>query len=307
MKQTDKPSAVVVVGSVALDTVESSAGKVADVLGGSATYFTLTARLFTSVQLVGVVGEDFPQDYMSLLASGRTDVAGLVREKGKTFRWSGVYAHVNEAQTRDTQLNVFAGFQPDLPTAYRDSRFVFLANIHPALQERVLRQIREDALVACDTMNHWVHSHREDLVRLYKEMDIVFVNEGEARMLCGEENLARAARMIHAFGPQWVIIKKGEHGVLAFDGENFYCLPAYPVESVIDPTGAGDTFAGGFMGYLSGQDDIEARTVLKALAYGTVSASFAVEDFSVRRLIPLTRSQIDERLEEFTKMFGMTK
>ncbi|MBI1871350.1 MAG: bifunctional hydroxymethylpyrimidine kinase/phosphomethylpyrimidine kinase [Chlamydiae bacterium] len=304
IKLKKKPQSIVVVGSVAFDTVKTAYGKVDDALGGSATYFTIAARIFAPVQVVGVVGEDFSKEHLATLKNPKTDLSGLIRRPGKTFRWSGSYEDPNEAKTHDTQLNVFAEFNPELPKSYRETSYLFLANIHPTLQESVLSQVGTPHLVACDTMNHWIRSHRKELLDLYKRVTMIFLNEGEAKLLTGEKLLVKAAKKLKSLGPKWVILKKGEHGVLAFDGKEFIALPAYPVENVVDPTGAGDSFAGAFMGYLASQGNMKRLTVLNALRYATVVASFAVEDFSIRKTIKLTRSMIDKRYRKFLEMVG---
>jgi fructose-1-phosphate kinase PfkB-like protein len=223
---------------------------------------------------------------------------------GKTFRWKGFYENPNEAITLDTQLNVFERFSPHLPSTYQKSPYIFLANIHPLLQEKVLSQIKKRSLIACDTMNHWISSNRKELLNLYGRVRIAFLNEGEAKLLTGENHVVKAVKQIHELGPQWVIVKKGEHGVLAYDGKEFIVQPAYPVEDVVDPTGAGDSFAGGFMGFIASRGNFTRATILKAMAYGTVTASFAVEDFSVKRISKVTRSMIENRLKQYLRIIG---
>ncbi|MBI1883633.1 MAG: bifunctional hydroxymethylpyrimidine kinase/phosphomethylpyrimidine kinase [Chlamydiae bacterium] len=303
--KNSKSKPVVVIGSIALDTVKTPYGEVQNVLGGSATFFTLAARLFAPVQVVGVIGEDFPEKYLKVFKNSKADLEGLLKLPGKTFRWSGSYENPNEAITHDTQLNVFGEFDPRLPEHYRKTPYVFLANIHPALQERVLSQLEGKPLIACDTMNHWISSHRKELIALYKNVHIVFLNEGEAKLLTGEKLLVRAARQIYSTGPQWVIIKKGEHGVLGFDGKDFITLPGFPTEQVVDTTGAGDSFAGAFMGYLAKKGGLKKNIIQEALAYATVVASFTVEGFSIQGLKKMTCSALEKRYQKFLKMAGV--
>lgn len=306
MKKSLQDKSVVVVGSIAMDSIQTAHGQVENALGGSATYFSMAARRFCPVKIVGVVGEDFPENYLKILKNPRTNLEGLVKMPGKTFRWKGSYENPNEAITHDTQLNVFAQFDPKLPENFRTSKYIFLANIHPALQEKVLSQVKAPALIACDTMNHWIRSYKQELINLYKKVRIVILNDGEARLLTGENLLVKAAKAISSFGPEWVILKKGEHGVLAYDGKEFFILPAYPVENVIDPTGAGDSFAGGFMGYLAHCGKLDRKTIQEALVYGTIVASFTIEDFSVNKLSKVTSAQIRRRHRDFIKMIRVT-
>ena len=298
-------NAIVVVGSIALDSVKTPYGEVKEALGGSATYFTLAARLYAGVKLVGVVGRDFPKKYLALLAEKNTILEGLVTQDGKTFRWSGSYMDLNEAITHDTQLNVFADFNPSLPKSYLGDKFLFLANIHPLLQEKVLHQASQFSVIAADTMNLWIKNYPNDLLRLYRNVHIVFLNDREARMLSGEESLIQAARKISSHGPQWVIIKKGEHGVIAYHDKHFFSLPAYPIEKVIDPTGAGDSFAGAFMGVLAKSGGLDTKTVLEALRYATVTASFTVQDFSVEALRKIDQRKLRSRLEKYMMYSGL--
>jgi sugar/nucleoside kinase (ribokinase family) len=304
MKSTLKSNPIVVVGSIAMDSVKTAYGEVNNALGGSATYFTLVAKLFAPVQVVGVIGEDFPKEYLNFLKNNCVDLEGVVKAPGKTFRWKGFYDNPNEAITLDTQLNVFERFSPHLPSSYRKSSYIFLANIHPLLQESVLSQIKKNAFVACDTMNHWIGSNRKELLNLYRRVKVAFLNEGEAKLLTGENHVVKAVKQIHELGPQWVIVKKGEHGVLVYDGKEFIVQPAYPVEDVVDPTGAGDSFAGGFMGYIASQGNFTRSTILKALAYGTIMASFAVEDFSVHRVLKVNKKMIRDRFSRYLKVIG---
>ena len=292
---------LLVVGSVALDSVETPFGKVQEALGGSATYFSYSASFFTGVHLVATVGEDFPEAHLKLLADRGVDIRGLQMSKGRTFRWAGQYSYdLNEAKTLETQLNVFADFRPVLGDGLGRTPFLFLANIDPELQLDVLRQMKErPKLVALDTMNFWIQGKRDALRRVLAEVDVVTVNDGEARQLAGEPNLIRAARAISAMGPKTVVVKRGEYGALMLCDDRFFMVPAYPLESVYDPTGAGDTFAGGFIGYLAAIDRLEATTLRRAVVYGSVMASFTVEDFSLNRLARLTSEEIGQRYEAF--------
>jgi sugar/nucleoside kinase (ribokinase family) len=293
---------LLVVGSVALDSVATPFGKVADALGGSATYFSYAASFFTTVRLVATVGADFPETHVRLLAERGVDVAGLqTTPGGRTFRWVGEYGYdLNEARTLDTQLNVLASFRPDLPAALRQVPYLFLANIDPELQLDVLRQMSSrPRLVALDTMNFWITSKRAALLRVLREVDVITINDAEARQLAGEPNLVRAARAIAALGPQVVVVKRGEYGALMLASGTFFVAPAYPLESVFDPTGAGDTFAGGFMGYLASREVTDRASMRRAIVHGSVMASFTVEDFSLNRLCRLTPAEIEARVAAF--------
>ncbi|MCK4911962.1 MAG: hypothetical protein KAR83_09980 [Thermodesulfovibrionales bacterium] len=291
---------LLVVGSVAFDSVKTPFGEVEDVLGGSATFFSTSASYFTDVRLVAAVGEDFPERHVNFLKMREIDVTGLERAKGKTFRWKGQYGYaLNEAETLDTQLNVFESFRPDIPDQYKDSDVVFLANIDPDLQRDVLRQVDKPRLVAADTMNFWIEGKRESLMETLKLVDILLINDGEARQLTGEHNLVKAARAIFSMGPSTLVIKRGEYGVLLFHGDAVFAAPAYPLEDVFDPTGAGDTFAGGFMGYITSIMDFKESVVRRATVMGSVMASFNVEDFSLNRIRDLDYKEIEGRYREF--------
>jgi len=291
---------ILVVGSVAFDSVETPFGRGNDILGGSATYFSTSASFFTGVQLVAVVGEDFPAEHRDFLASRNIDLSGLQVVPGRTFRWKGRYGYdLNEAQTLETELNVFEGFQPNLPSNFRDAEVVFLANIDPELQLEVVRQVRRPRIIACDTMNFWIAGKREALVRTLGEVDILIINEGETRQLANEPNLVKAARSILALGPKTLVVKRGEYGVLVFGEHNVFSIPAYPLEEVFDPTGAGDTFAGGFVGYLAATGNFSEAAIRKATVFGSVMASFTVEDFSLDRLRRLAWPEIEERFRMF--------
>jgi len=295
---------LLVVGSVALDSVETPFGRKEDVLGGSATYFSTCASYFTPTQLVAVVGEDFPQAHVDFLRSRGIDLEGLTREPGRTFRWKGRYGfELNEAQTLDTQLNVFQAFSPKLPAAYRDTPYVFLGNIHPELQAQVLDQVRSPRLVAADTMNFWINGSRAALLNTLKRVNLLFVNDAEARQLAGEHNVVKAARAILGMGPQRVVIKRGEYGALLFDQGHIFACPAFPLAEVFDPTGAGDTFAGGFMGTLaSSSGPVDTALLRRAMVMGSVMASFTVEKFSLERLREVTKPEIHARFAEFRKL-----
>lgn len=295
---------VLVVGSMAIDSVETPFGKRDDALGGSATFFSVASSLLTDVRLVAVIGEDFPEKHVELLKKRSIDLAGLERVAGgKTFRWAGKYgSNLNEAHTLDTQLNVFANFKPRLPEHFRNSEYVFLANIHPVLQADVLDQVKSPKLVALDTMNFWIQGEREALKKVLARVDVLMVNEGEARQLASEFNIVKAARAIRAMGPKVLVIKRGEYGALYFDSERTFFAPAYPLETVFDPTGAGDTFAGGFMGYMARVGRMEHEYFRQAIVMGCVLGSFTVEEFSVDRLMRVTPAELRERFELFRSL-----
>ena len=292
---------VLVVGSVALDSVETPFGQAREVLGGAATYFSYAASFFTRVRLVAIIGDDFPAEHVALLRARGVDLTGLTTTRGRTFRWTGRYGYdLNEAKTLDTQLNVFADFRPVLDGGLRKVPYVFLANIDPELQLDVVRQMAErPRLVALDTMNFWIQGKREALLAVVREVDVITINDAEARQLAGEANLVKAARAIAAMGPRAVVVKRGEYGALMVADGEFFIMPAFPLESVYDPTGAGDAFAGGFMGYLASQDCFDHATMRHAMVYGSVMASFTVEDFSLDRLTRLRREEIEERCAAF--------
>ena len=297
---------LLVVGSVALDSVETPRGVVHDALGGSATFFSYAASYFTPVRLVGVVGEDFPMAHREMLEKRRIDTSGLVVEKGgKTFRWRGRYTgDMNSAETLEVHLNVLGTFDPDLSPAFAETPFVFLANGSPSMQRKVLSQAKNRKLAVADTMNFWIETQRDELLALLREVDGLVLNDGEARMLTEEVNLIRAGGKVLDLGPKFVIIKKGEHGALFLSREETYVMPAYPVAEVVDPTGAGDSFAGGFMGYLASVGKADPASLKRAMAYGTVVASINVEDFSLRRFQRTDREEIDRRLEAYRAMMS---
>lgn len=291
---------ILVVGSVAFDSVETPFGRVENVLGGSATYFSTSASFFTDVNLVAVVGEDFPQEHLEFLKSRNVNVDGLSESPGKTFHWQGKYGYdLNEAQTLATHLNVFEHFKPVIPDAYKDAEYLFLANIDPELQMEVLNQVRKPRVIACDTMNFWISSKPDALKKVIERVDILVINEGEARQFSQEANLVKAARKIVDLGLKTLIIKRGEYGVLMFNGASVFAAPAYPLEEVFDPTGAGDTFAGGFMGYLANTGDTSEAGIRQAIIFGSVMASFNVEDFSLNRMKSLGYKEIEERYRSF--------
>ena len=291
---------ILVIGSVAFDSVETPFGRGDDVLGGSATYFSTSASFFTGVQLVAVVGDDFPDEPRQFLSSRGVDLAGLQTQPGRTFRWKGRYGYdLSEAHTLETHLNVFETFHPQLPESYRQAKYVFLANIDPELQLEVLQQVERPQLIACDTMNFWIEGKRDALVRTLGHVDILVINEAEVRQLADEANLVKASRAVLAMGPKTLVVKRGEYGVLVFSAHSVFSAPAYPLEEVFDPTGAGDTFAGGFMGYLAATDNPTEETIRKATVFGSVMASFTVEDFSLNRLRQLGWAEIEDRFRHF--------
>lgn len=291
---------ILVVGSVALDSVKTPFGEAEEVLGGSATYFSVAASFFSDVRLVAVVGEDFPEVHVELLRQRGVDLQGLERVKGRTFRWRGAYGFdLNQADTLETQLNVFATFRPKIPEVYRETEIVFLANIDPDLQREVLGQVRAPKLVAADTMNFWIEGKPEALRRTLKAVDVLLINDAETRQLAGEANLIRAARTIRSWGPRALVVKRGEYGAVMFDGGNCFAAPAFPLETVFDPTGAGDCFAGGFVGYLANTMNFSQENLRRAVVMGSVMASFNVEEFSLNRLRTLTYPEIVGRYRAF--------
>jgi sugar/nucleoside kinase (ribokinase family) len=297
---------LLVVGSIAFDSIETPNGTVDDALGGSATYFAYAASFFTRPRLVGVVGEDFPDEHRRLFHGRQIDIAGLTTAPGATFRWKGRYHQdMNTRDTLEVHLNVFGTFNPVLPEAFRDSTHVFLANGIPALQARVLDQVRKPHLVLADTMDLWIETQRADLLQLLPRLDGLLLNDSEARLLTGEDNLVRAGRAVQRLGPKFVIVKKGEHGSMLFSGEGTFVMPAFPTDRVVDPTGAGDSFAGGLLGYLQTGDSPAAGRLRRAMAYGTVIASLTVEDFGLGRLKNTERREIDQRLEQYRAMLTL--
>ncbi len=291
---------VLVVGSVAFDDIETPSGQAKGVLGGAACYFSLAASYFAPVRAVGVVGSDFPDEHLDFLRAHGVDTRGIYRSEGSTFRWGGRYREsLNERDTLFTDLGVFDGFNPDLPEAYHDSEYVFLANIHPSLQLRVLEQARAPRFTAMDTMDFWIEGTREELERTLARVDGLVINDQEARQLTGERNLVQAVVAIRSLGPRIVVIKRGEHGALLFDQEGIFSAPAFPLREIQDPTGAGDSFAGGFVGALAREGKLDSAALRRAVIYGSVLASFCVECFGLDRFRELESQQIEERFAHF--------
>ena len=294
---------ILTVGSVAFDSIRTPAGEASRVVGGAATYFSLAASFFAPVRLVAVVGDDFGPRQQSIFDGRQIDLRGLQRVAGETFRWRGEYHDdLNRRETIYTELNVFDAFRPRIPEAFRESPIVFLANIHPDLQLEVLEQVASPGLVALDTMNYWIEGTPDALRRVLARVDVLIINDEEARQLSGECNLVRAARAIRALGPSRVVIKRGEHGVLMDAGERFFAAPAMPLEEVCDPTGAGDTFAGGFIGYLAAAAGVSDAVLARAAVAGSTMASFAVQAFGVERLLRLDRAEVEARFEQFRQL-----
>ena len=294
---------ILTVGSVAFDSVKTPFGEVSRVVAGAATYFSIAASFFTDVRLVGVVGDDFLDDHLSVFAGRRVELDGLQRVAGETFRWRGEYSSdLNTRETIYTHLNVFEDFRPRIPDRFRSTPFVFLANIHPSLQLEVLEQVKQPELVALDTMNYWIEGTSEELQKVLSRVDILVINDSEARQLSGEGNLVKAARIIQGMGPERVVIKRGEYGVLMTRPEGFFAVPGLPLDRVCDPTGAGDTSAGGFLGFLAAATKITDQVVNQAVISGSVMASFAVEEFGLDRLLTLTDMEIKQRFVEFKKL-----
>jgi sugar/nucleoside kinase (ribokinase family) len=301
-------SPVLVVGSVAFDTVRTPFGSGDEVLGGSATYFSMAASFFTKVQLVAAVGEDFKDADAAPLRQRGVDLGGLTRVPGRTFRWEGEYGYdLNTAKTLRTELGVFATFRPKLTAALRESAFVFLANIDPEIQAEVLDQVKGPRFVACDTMNFWIEGKPEALRKTLARVDALLINDAEARQLAGEPNLVRAASAIRRMGPATVVVKRGEYGAVMFSKEKAFSVPAYPLESVLDPTGAGDSFAGGFMGHLARDGRLTAESFRQAVVLGSVMASLNVEDFSLKRLARTREDEIRERYRDFQDLTGFAE
>jgi sugar/nucleoside kinase (ribokinase family) len=301
---------ILAVGSVAFDNITTPAGSAENVLGGSATYFALAASYFTDVRVVAVVGDDFTAEHESVLKKRKVDTRGIEHAAGKTFRWGGRYLeNLNEAKTDFTELNVFEKFQPRIPAEYKDSQILFLGNIHPVLQSAVRLELSDVRLTGGDTMNFWIQGANKELRETLRLVNILLINDGEAKMLAGERNLPRAARKVLSMGPQALVIKHGEYGATIFFREGAFGIgshpfraPALPIDEVIDPTGAGDSFAGGFMGYIASQQEISREVIKRALFYGGVMGSFAVERFGTERLQSLTRGEIDARFQVFREL-----
>jgi sugar/nucleoside kinase (ribokinase family) len=292
-----------VVGSVALDSVETPFGSREEALGGSAVYFSHAACLLHPVQAVGVVGSDFPAGVLERLAKRGVDLSGIERKPGESFRWKGRYSYdLQNRDTIDTRLGVFADFNPKLPDAFRDAAYVFLGNIDPELQLRVLAQVKQPELVACDTMNYWIHGRRDVLLELLRQIDVLVVNDAEARELSGDWNVYRAARWILERGPRIAVIKQGVYGAVLVEQDRIFYVPGYPLEEVFDPTGAGDSFAGGFMGHLARTQDTSSASLRRAMVYGSAMGSFAVERFSTERFDEIGVAEVTERVREFAEL-----
>ena len=295
--------ALVVVGSVALDTVETVAGTRERILGGAACFVSVVSAHFTQVKLVGIVGDDFPGECVDLLRAQGVDLEGLEHAPGKTFHWHGRYA--DDFSTRvslATELGVFAGFSPDLPPSYRDARTLFLANIHPELQANVCAQMHAPRLIGCDTMDYWISGEPKALAKTLSMVHVLTINDEEVRLLAGDHNIVRAARAVLRMGPKALVVKRGEHGAILFSGDDIFAIPAMPLDTVVDPTGAGDTFAGGMFGYLDACDEIDNAAFRRSMVYGTAAASFNVSDFSLDGLLRATRESLDERFEALRRL-----
>lgn len=293
---------IIVLGTVALDTVRTPFGRRKHMLGGSAVHFAMSARLFTNVNLVAIVGSDFPKKYIDFLKQKGVILTSLIRGKGKTFRWEGQYqGDLNTALTLNTELGVLSCFRPAVSEEQRKIKYIFLANVDPDIQRHLLESMQTPAFVGLDSMNYWINHKRRSLLRLLKRVNIYVANEQEARALSGESNLVKAAKCLHTYGPAMILIKKGEHGILFFSDKFIFSIPAYPTDKVIDPTGAGDTFAGGFMGYLARVKRINERSLKRAIAYGSVAASFNVEDFGLDKTSRLELKDLEDRLVKFRR------
>lgn len=303
-----KVMSVLIVGSVALDTIKTPFGSVKEALGGSAIYASYAASFFSPVKVVGVVGDDFPKKYLQQLAKRNIDISGIEIKEGKTFRWSGWYDYdLHHAHTISTELNVFSKFSPKIPEHFKKVGYVFLANIDPDLQLSVLKQVNRPKIVVADTMNYWIENKFLSLKKVIKKTNIMLVNDGEARQITKKFNLLEASREILKQGADIIIIKKGEHGCLMVKGKEIFCAPAFPLEVISDPTGAGDSFAGGFVGYLSRERKITTQTIRKAIIWGSVIASFNVEGFGLERLFSLTYREINKRYQQFKKLVHFEK
>ncbi|MEZ4752679.1 MAG: PfkB family carbohydrate kinase [Bdellovibrionota bacterium] len=302
-------SSIVVVGSMAFDTIETPFGKKDKILGGSANYFSLSASQFVPVKCVSVVGKDFPEEHLALLKGRNIDLSGVRHGDGDTFHWSGRYGYdLNEAQTLGTELNVFETFEPELPESYRDAKYVFLGNIAPPLQMKVLEQVRKPHFVALDSMNFWIEGQRDALIKAISKCHAVVINEGEVRQLTEKYNMVDAAQVIRKWGPQILVVKRGEYGAVLFDHGDPFCVPGLPLAEVKDPTGAGDTFAGGFMGFLASQANtsLSRELLRRAVVYGSVMASFTVQDFGFGELLKLSKEKIEERYRRFVELTRFT-
>ncbi|MGE0631722.1 MAG: PfkB family carbohydrate kinase [Pseudobdellovibrionaceae bacterium] len=301
-------SEILVVGSLAYDSLKTPSGKKDRALGGSANYFSVAASMMAKVRVVGVVGEDYSQSDMEVLTKRNVDISGMTKVPGKTFHWEGSYGEdLNEATTLKTELNVFEQFNPQLPAHYTDSKYVFLANIHPALQMQVLNQVKSPIFIGCDTMNFWIQGARKDLDKVLGKINVVLINEGEAKMLTGKKNAVSAAQEITKMGPQYVVIKRGEYGFVMYSKENgYFSLPAFPTPEVVDPTGAGDTFAGGFFGYLASLSrPPQAHDLRQACVRGAIMASFTIQDFGLGALSKVTMGDIESKMSDYLKIIAL--
>lgn len=297
---------IIVLGTVALDTVKTPFGLRRHMLGGSAVHFAMAARLFANVNLVAIIGKDFPVKYIDFMHKKGIILTSLIKDKGNTFKWEGEYkGDLNTALTLNTELGVLSVFRPDVSEEQKKIKYIFLANVDPDIQMHLLESMHSPALVGLDSMNYWINNKRKSLLRLLKKVDIYVANDQEARALSGESNLIKAAKSLRAYGARMVLIKKGEHGVLFLNDKLIFSLPGYPTDKVVDPTGAGDTFAGGFMGYLTKVKNINEASIKKALAYGTIAASYNVEDFGLNKTSRLTLQQLDSRLNIFRKIISL--
>lgn len=297
---------ILVIGSVALDTITSPSGYSKEILGGSATYFSISASFFAPVNLVATVGMDFPEKHKKAIESFGVDLKGLEVKEGKTFRWEGSYVKdLNCAETIETQLNVFAEFKPCLPKRYEKSEYIFLANIDPDLQIFILKRFAGKRFIGCDSMNHWIKNKNRSLKNMIRKTSIIFLNDLEAKMLSGESNMLKAGKYLLSLGPRFAVVKRGEYGAILFSKDFIFMAPAYLLEDVKDPTGAGDTFAGGFMGYLAKTDKINEKNMKNALLWGSVMASFTVQDFSVNRFLKITKKDIEERYRSFREIIAV--
>lgn len=303
-------SSLLAVGTLAFDTIETPFGKAPKILGGSGNYFSLAASLFSPVRLVAVVGEDFPESHFNELKKRKVDLTGVTRLPGKTFHWSGRYgSELHEAQTLETHLNVFETFDPELPATYRNSEFLFLGNLSPVIQQKVMKQVTSPKLIALDTMNFWIGGQRDELIKAIKKVDLVIINEGEARLLAKSHSIMDVAKTIMDWGPQRLVIKRGEYGALLFDRAEFFSIPGLPLHDVKDPTGAGDSFAGGLMGYLASRsaDWTDPNELRRAVVMGCVVASFTVQDFGPQALMDCNAEKLRERFELFVKLTHFPK